>query len=207
MEVHGLLKPLDELDTSLFERSPQIEEKHDYTARDPVLTLPLEIICDIFLLCIPPVPYQPNPRRAPLLLLTICRAWSGIALSFPALWSHLDITVSDPQRMASFVARWFGRAADPPLSLKLFGYLRASAAVHLDVVIGQAAPNLQSLALQINAECVSRLQHVGTLPVLRELTFSTLRMDAFDGDGRAPLLAFRDTPQLRKLYLEGILTS
>ncbi|KAJ7277449.1 hypothetical protein C8J57DRAFT_1713789 [Mycena rebaudengoi] len=212
MDVHNLWtrSPLDELDTSLFEKSPQIElldVEHDCTTMDPVLILPLEIICDIFLHCISTGSYWPSPRKAPLLLLTICRAWRDIALSFPALWSHLDIAVRDPQTMVSFVNRWFSRAAGSPLSLRLSGYLGVFA-VPLDAVIGHAATNLQSLALKIDAECTARPQHVGTLPVLRKLRFtSPMTANFFHDDGHAPLLTFRDTPDLRELYLEGISTS
>jgi hypothetical protein len=43
----------------------------------PVLTLPPEIISEIFRWCLPPSPQfvQPDPAAVPLTLLAICRQW------------------------------------------------------------------------------------------------------------------------------------
>ncbi|KAJ7858204.1 hypothetical protein B0H13DRAFT_1469952, partial [Mycena leptocephala] len=53
----------------------------------PVLTLPVEIVSEIFINCLPPYPKHP-PKRSVLstLLGQICRTWREIALSTPALW-------------------------------------------------------------------------------------------------------------------------
>ncbi|KAJ7745203.1 hypothetical protein DFH07DRAFT_702208, partial [Mycena maculata] len=54
---------------------------------DPMARLPAEISSDIMLCCLPTgtIPY-PDPQAAPMIFLNICRSWSNIALSTPALW-------------------------------------------------------------------------------------------------------------------------
>lgn len=59
----------------------------------PILNLPPEIICEIFIHCLPPPRTLPDPRDAPLLLGHVCRRWRSIAYSFTQLWS--SVTVSD----------------------------------------------------------------------------------------------------------------
>ncbi|KAJ7841811.1 hypothetical protein B0H14DRAFT_2316031, partial [Mycena olivaceomarginata] len=53
----------------------------------PVLTLPSEIVSQIFLQCLPAHNrIRPSPRKAPLVLAQICRYWRQIALSTGRLW-------------------------------------------------------------------------------------------------------------------------
>ncbi|KAJ7068769.1 hypothetical protein C8F01DRAFT_963465, partial [Mycena amicta] len=64
----------------------------------PVLTLPPEILSEIFLHCLlepdQPVPkLNPERPRAPLLLLQICRTWRNVAIGTPRLWQRLSVCV------------------------------------------------------------------------------------------------------------------
>ncbi|KAK6977983.1 F-box domain-containing protein, partial [Favolaschia claudopus] len=61
--------------------------------RYSVLTLPNEIIGEIFLRFLPPYP-KPPPLTgilSPTSLTQICRQWRNIALSTPALWRAIDV--------------------------------------------------------------------------------------------------------------------
>ncbi|KAJ6456617.1 hypothetical protein C8R47DRAFT_940303, partial [Mycena vitilis] len=53
--------------------------------RDPAARLPVELWSAIFLHCLPQQ-RKPDTCTAPMLLLRVCNAWTGIALSTPALW-------------------------------------------------------------------------------------------------------------------------
>ncbi|KAJ7149603.1 hypothetical protein C8R46DRAFT_862664, partial [Mycena filopes] len=54
----------------------------------PVLDLPTEIICEIFLRFLPIYPLRPplTGPGSPTVLTQVCRAWRAIALSTPSLW-------------------------------------------------------------------------------------------------------------------------
>ncbi|KAJ7872347.1 hypothetical protein B0H14DRAFT_2570349 [Mycena olivaceomarginata] len=60
----------------------------------PVLTLPNEIVCEIFTRFLPIYPKCPplTGPLSPIFLTHICRGWRKIALSFPALWRATDIS-------------------------------------------------------------------------------------------------------------------
>ncbi|KAJ6457004.1 hypothetical protein C8R47DRAFT_916465, partial [Mycena vitilis] len=53
----------------------------------PVLTLPPEIIAQIFVACLPDHGrVRPSRDTAPILLAQICRQWRNIAISSSELW-------------------------------------------------------------------------------------------------------------------------
>ncbi|KAJ7462094.1 hypothetical protein FB451DRAFT_1267773 [Mycena latifolia] len=105
------------------------------TATYPVLTLPNEIIAEIFIQCLPvtddlrddPVCEMTEELQtnAPILLMGVCRTWRDIVLTTPMLWSTLHIRFNYlPYRLAenpgiieTFIDRWLGCAADCPLSI------------------------------------------------------------------------------------------
>ncbi|KAF7322296.1 F-box domain-containing protein [Mycena chlorophos] len=72
---------------TLLEERKWAQEQLDAYAY-PVLTLPNEVVSDIFLQYIPPYPERPPllGDASPTNLLQICRRWREIALSTPALW-------------------------------------------------------------------------------------------------------------------------
>ncbi|KAJ7509598.1 hypothetical protein B0H11DRAFT_2421599 [Mycena galericulata] len=117
-ETSGLLK---ERQCGLLEEQKTIQESLDCIIY-PILTIPVEIISEIFLHCLPDQPTQPSARVAPLLLSAICRQWRYIALSTPRLWAVLKIHI--PVRCfrdynADMVQEWLLRAGNMPLSICL----------------------------------------------------------------------------------------
>ncbi|KAJ7021572.1 hypothetical protein C8F04DRAFT_1195337 [Mycena alexandri] len=94
-----------------------------------VSMIPVEIISQIFLECLPADGrVRPSPHRAPLLLAQICRRWREIALGTGQLWRSFDFTLQsalqphlEPSH-ASICAlhrAWCERANNYPLSLTL----------------------------------------------------------------------------------------
>ncbi|KAJ7734261.1 hypothetical protein B0H16DRAFT_1767529 [Mycena metata] len=77
-----------------------------------VSTIPVEIISQIFVECLPADGrVRPSPPRAPLVLTQICRRWREIALGTGQLWRSFDFTLQS--------AAWCERANNYPLSLTL----------------------------------------------------------------------------------------
>ncbi|KAJ7187330.1 hypothetical protein C8R46DRAFT_1059491 [Mycena filopes] len=64
----------------------------------PVLTLPNEIVSEIFIRVLPPYPECPpwKGSLSPSLLTQICRKWREIALSTPELWRAMAFILSTP---------------------------------------------------------------------------------------------------------------
>ncbi|KAJ7167747.1 hypothetical protein C8R46DRAFT_898276, partial [Mycena filopes] len=93
--------------------------------RYPVLTIPPEITSEIFLHCLPEKLVPPSQADAPLVFLSVCRAWRAVAISVPALWTSLCVDVNeipssillDEHRLPSILDVWFSRAPNSPLTL------------------------------------------------------------------------------------------
>ncbi|KAK7062176.1 F-box domain-containing protein [Favolaschia claudopus] len=119
---------------ALDREKADIQRQLNSTAFFPVTTLPVEITTEIFLLCLPSIDDLRNNRQhisatmkshAPTVFLGVCRDWRDIALATPSLWSclylRLDLIHKNiaerPGVFEDFIAQWFGRAANRPLSV------------------------------------------------------------------------------------------
>ncbi|KAJ7507070.1 hypothetical protein B0H11DRAFT_1903066 [Mycena galericulata] len=80
----------------------------------PVLTLPYEIVTDIFIQFIPayPVPPPAIGLLSPTVLGQICRKWRGILWSSPALWRAISLSLGPhaPWRLQNSDQREFERS-------------------------------------------------------------------------------------------------
>ncbi|KAJ7202877.1 hypothetical protein GGX14DRAFT_653358 [Mycena pura] len=89
----------------------------------PFLRLPPELICDIFICCLPPPRTLPSPRDAPLLLGQVCHQWRNIALSFPVLWSSICLAAvfaaSHGNGLLALLDTWLERSGNSHLSLSI----------------------------------------------------------------------------------------
>ncbi|KAJ7740961.1 hypothetical protein DFH07DRAFT_62728 [Mycena maculata] len=89
----------------------------------PVLTLPPEVVSEIFLHCLCDPRARPNVAEAPLLLCNVCSQWRTIAILTPGLWSRLELTFKFSLFGTCFIdllALWFSRTGSHPLSLSIF---------------------------------------------------------------------------------------
>ncbi|KAJ7457969.1 hypothetical protein B0H11DRAFT_2243178 [Mycena galericulata] len=102
-----------------LEDSKVLAQRQLNAVLDPVARLPFEISSEIFLQCIPPQP-EPKSDDAPLLLLSICSAWTDIALATPALWAAIRI-VPPRKGLDKSMETWFRRARNQPLSIAITG--------------------------------------------------------------------------------------
>ncbi|KAJ7661934.1 hypothetical protein DFH06DRAFT_1191069 [Mycena polygramma] len=91
----------------------------------PVLTLPNEIVSEIFVHFLPPRPLCPSLRGtdSPTFLASICRKWREIALDTPTLWRAIPITLyaTDTafQRQHCMLEDWLERSRSGPLSIRI----------------------------------------------------------------------------------------
>ncbi|KAK7017603.1 F-box domain-containing protein [Favolaschia claudopus] len=86
----------------------------------PVLTLPNEVIAEIFVHYIPKYPACPPLAgiQSPILLTHICRLWRGIALATPKLWRA--VSLSSRSRFSLNPKNiWLSRAGRYPLAIRM----------------------------------------------------------------------------------------
>ncbi|KAJ7277388.1 hypothetical protein C8J57DRAFT_1581856 [Mycena rebaudengoi] len=167
---------------------------------------------EIFVQCLPNYGYaSPDPSKAPLLFLAICKAWREVALSTPALWTcvRTEIDAIDahpglriPENVAELIRRWFSRARSLPLSFKSSGE-RGSPHLEsgLKTILRRHAPHLCDLQLEIHTLTALTLGTGTDFPLLRKLGLE--RLDRSIPDGQS-IKTFAVAPQLRTLSLEKV---
>ncbi|KAJ7840366.1 hypothetical protein B0H13DRAFT_2677002 [Mycena leptocephala] len=87
----------------------------------PVLTLPNEIVSEIFMHFLPTYPRFPplTGILSPTILTQICRKWREIALGTPALWRIMSDSADPPFDLLAHVFNiWLNRSRSCPLSLQ-----------------------------------------------------------------------------------------
>ncbi|KAJ7187442.1 hypothetical protein GGX14DRAFT_618445 [Mycena pura] len=99
----------------------------------PVLTLPNEVIGEIFLHFVPAYPLCPPffGTCSPIILTQICREWREIALSTPALWRAIPLTQAEnrpafPRGRIHRANTWLRRSGCCPLSIEIEDYSAAA---------------------------------------------------------------------------------
>ncbi|KAF9484817.1 hypothetical protein BDN70DRAFT_917417 [Pholiota conissans] len=106
------------------ELETQVNAHHDTLTR----RLPLEVIAEIFKLCIHSsdiinTDFQMTQDRfsltAPLILSSVSQRWRNIAFSTPALWDHvpLHVTPANMKSLPYLVKDWIDRSGQCPLSI------------------------------------------------------------------------------------------
>ncbi|KAF7317631.1 F-box domain-containing protein [Mycena kentingensis (nom. inval.)] len=178
----------------------------------PVLSLPNEITSLIFIACLPSEgDVRPSHRRAPLLLLRVCRHWRRVALDMAQLWCSLDLNVGRGDwRCISLkrgswedVKTWFARAKNQYLSLTIRQWRSwpdARPSEHdcwppsFDNVFDSKIQFLKKLSADVSAfQMKGIIGRTTRLPELREIA------GMFESDGLAELL--KRAPGLQTLRL------
>ena len=95
-------------------------------ASSPMLSLPLEILVEIFLIA-SDVHTHMNPaaRRLPMQLIIgrVCSAWRNAAWNAPSLWRNLRIRVYKGMAHDQLIKEWLQRSKSQPLDLELHSAL------------------------------------------------------------------------------------
>ncbi|KAJ7452657.1 hypothetical protein FB451DRAFT_1100777 [Mycena latifolia] len=164
----------------------------------PVLTIPPEIIADVFMAYVAPsddATRRTRGARGPLLLAHVCSAWRAIALNLPSLWSTLKVggQGAGTDRLVQYSLE---RAGNRPLILDL-------TALRVQPYLAPAVtPSLeQCRALSIKLPSAVRTDGgQGCWPILQSLTVA----GAQHRDDDPPLTRFSGAPQLSEVMLYNL---
>ncbi|KAJ7720910.1 hypothetical protein B0H16DRAFT_1474155 [Mycena metata] len=148
----------------------------------PVLTLPNEIVSEIFLHFLPVYPVAPHiiGRASPNVLGLICRKWRSIALSTPALWRGITLSLRNGKRLDQklrLLQNWLQRSGSCLLSISVDGYTITGAvadAFHREIAAHSA--RLEYLRLYSPAHPFPSI--ITPLPFLRALTMGAFLQPA-----------------------------
>ncbi|KAF7331485.1 F-box domain-containing protein [Mycena kentingensis (nom. inval.)] len=141
----------------------------------PILTLPNEIMNEIFIQTLPDPPMPPRLLGidSPRILLEICSHRRRVALSTPMLWCRLGVTIPEsrckcwarrPSALISLLHESASRSGCLPLSLEW----RAGPTIALDDLVSRYHSRWRVLNLDIAQDDIERFSESGH-PMLTEL--------------------------------------
>ncbi|KAK0475470.1 hypothetical protein IW261DRAFT_1368572 [Armillaria novae-zelandiae] len=183
----------------------------------PVRRLPPELLCQIFLGTIEraqatvdmyaQLQVIKSVGYSPLSISSVSMKWRSIALSFPQLWSSINILLrvrddgsiddlsSKPYRL------YFDRSQGYPLSISIYDFtatMMVDLPAYLTTVLSSSSMRIQELALHLSGYLFAEISSMQlSLPVLETLTLhSTVGEDLDEYD---TICLFASTPSLTSL--------
>ncbi|KAJ7130392.1 hypothetical protein C8R44DRAFT_65393 [Mycena epipterygia] len=177
----------------------------------PVLTLPNEIVSEIFINFLPVYPKR-RPvigLLSPTLLCQICRKWRDIALSTPSLWRAVTVSFLErvpPEENLRLLEAFMNHSASCPLSIDFECGINSRKALGsglLDEFI-QAITSHRARweHLKLHGPLGALRSIEGPLPFLRALTILVYFGEEYEVDS-AVTLAFHQAPVLKKVDISG----
>ncbi|KAJ7659330.1 hypothetical protein DFH06DRAFT_1406506 [Mycena polygramma] len=194
-ELAGESALLERSLSALLSQKAQAQERLD-AYKYPVLTLPYDILSEIFKHFLPVYPLCPDLRGgilSPVLLTHICRHWREIALTTPILWRALSVTSTRPLPKSEI---WLDRSRYHPLSIAIH-HLLHPVSEFLSAVIPYRA-RWEHLRLSIPASNLSVIK--GPMPLLCHLDLS---LDGPINYSGTPAFTLEESPRLRTVILRG----
>ncbi|KAJ7267506.1 hypothetical protein C8J57DRAFT_1327903 [Mycena rebaudengoi] len=184
----------------------QTASKVDPSIVYPVLTLPSEVVSEIFIRLNDDARARPSAAQAPLLLCNICSLWRTVAIRTPALWSSLELSFKFSLFGTAFLdllELWLSRSGSHPLSLSLSydeytASNRRQRINQLVQVLMQHSPQWEDVELKL-PWITEFHQFKGNFPLLNSLAVSHPRPPP---SNCPPVTAFADaTPRLARVQL------
>ncbi|KAJ6459530.1 hypothetical protein C8R45DRAFT_912960 [Mycena sanguinolenta] len=171
----------------------------------PVLTLPNEIVAEIFIHFLPDYPHCPplTGLESPLVLTQICREWRAIALETPALWQAMSLVPDSSikfEHQAHLCRLWLERSRSCPLSI-VFNEWSSSR-----LYASETPPQALHIVIPHLARCETLVLSLSILPPL-DIPMPLLRRLELSLVGRGsdpastPRAAFTDAPLLRTVLI------
>ncbi|KAJ7479764.1 hypothetical protein FB451DRAFT_164572 [Mycena latifolia] len=184
---------------SLRNKRKMVQDRLD-AYKYPVLTLPYEIVSEIFVHALPAYPIRPPlvGFLSTVELGLICHEWREITLSTPRLWRAFSIEATWASSSSSayrYLQACLARSGSLPLSISIS--LRTSiidAANLIDTMVDHCARWEYIELGHMEMRDFRRLE--GKMPLLRCLDFS-----ASPGHPNSLLRAFHEAPQLQSISL------
>ncbi|KAJ7187762.1 hypothetical protein C8R46DRAFT_1183515 [Mycena filopes] len=203
-EIDAQISELEAAISALRGRKVIAQERLD-AYKYPVLTLPPEIVSEIFTHFLPTYPDCPSPTGAlsPTRLTQICRAWREISLGTPSLWRAIDLSPKvdrSPARIAQEFDTWVRRSGLCPMAVK-FNFLPGAELSSEGLLTSIAAQRARLEHLVLLLEDTESLHPFsGPMPRLRHLD---LKLDDYYRPDSA-ILVFpeSDAPLLRTVLLD-----
>ncbi|KAJ7282739.1 hypothetical protein C8J57DRAFT_1463359 [Mycena rebaudengoi] len=120
---------------------------------DPIVArLPVELLSEIFILCLPDSSERhPNPRTVPLILLRICTAWANIARSTPALWDTIHVQFPRADGFEHLFDSYLARSRSRGLALTLTGQFDEDSSALLCAHVHRMQPQPRSASTMLPA--------------------------------------------------------
>ncbi|KAJ7741039.1 hypothetical protein B0H16DRAFT_1258715, partial [Mycena metata] len=173
-----------------------------------LLTLPPEITCEIFLLCLPDKREHDvvNPMEAPLLLTHVCGAWRQMAISFPRLWTTFEVVCPmDVPDLYNIAEAWFERSHNLPISMKIHGALTVIQDRHglLPKTLRQHSSRMRSLDLNLELYILYKVNFRIVDWALLETLSIRLFENQIDLDDEL-VAEFGRVPRLREVFVGEI---
>ncbi|KAJ7320799.1 hypothetical protein DFH08DRAFT_387418 [Mycena albidolilacea] len=191
-DLDAQIRDLERSLSVLRSEKSAVQERLD-SYKYPVLTLPNEIVCEIFVHFLPPYPICPPPTDplSPILLTHICRGWREIALASPVLWRAIHISGND-----DLVSTFLSRSVLRPLSIHLNEWRQPFDDLAQDFLapLLPHCARLEYLTLRLSA-CFGSPRIDAAMPLLQRIDL------ALDNHSESPLVVLRQAPLLRAAVL------
>ncbi|KAJ7493161.1 hypothetical protein B0H11DRAFT_2005166, partial [Mycena galericulata] len=173
-----------------------------------VLTLPNEIVSEIFTHFLPkyPVCAPTTGLLSPALLSHVCRKWREIALSIPTLWRAISVSLMTNRVVGrlNLLDTWLERSRSCALSI-CFTYDAAEVWPNrvppLLLVLFTRCDRLEHLDLRVHRELFAWIK--GPMPLLHSLRLGLQSQTLTGNEALNPVTVFQDAPQLREADLGG----
>ncbi|KAJ7651490.1 hypothetical protein DFH06DRAFT_544792 [Mycena polygramma] len=202
-ELQAQIVQLELSVSALRNEKARVQERLD-AYKYPVLTLPNEIISEIFIHFLPDYRFPPlTGTLSPTLLTQICRRWHEIALATPALWREVgsfnEGIALDCEMQADIFNIWLARSRSCPVSIEI-----GKAALNVDFgkVLATVVPHRARWELLELLLLPGQLRAIeGPMPLLQELD---LRLIGSTLDPSLEVFTFRQEPVLHTVTLNDV---
>ncbi|KAJ7629784.1 hypothetical protein DFH06DRAFT_1480328 [Mycena polygramma] len=199
-ELQAQIMQLEQAVSQLRIEQSRVQQRLD-SYRYPVLTLPNELICEIFMHVLPPYPDFPHliGPLSPLPLTQICRRWREIALGTGELWSALSSFDDIREDLELHIFElWLKRSRCCALSVRL-GTTETWASDELIAAIIPHRARWEYMKIDLDGD--KHRIFDGPMPLLRRLEL-LVRIGRL-ANGPLANFALHDAPLLRTLVLKS----
>ncbi|KAJ7257080.1 hypothetical protein C8J57DRAFT_555544 [Mycena rebaudengoi] len=166
-----------------------------------ILTIPTEIMSQIFIAFLPAYPERPpvTGLLSPALLGQICRNWREIAFDTPWLWRAIEIYLhkgSSVDTQLNVLTTWLSRSKNCSLSVS---FETDPSLEHPPFTAAFLSHSTRWEHIPLIIPYGDLLWIEGSFPLLRHLTLGTI--DDYVAGGEPVATLFRDAPQLKSVVL------